>query len=189
MIKLYPISFRKMPALIALLLLSALGIRASVHPVGKVDTIKSKSSRYSLRLGDTVKNKISYSNTHAPIKINFVPFKPAVIRASAPVASAPYTPKNVQVQVLDNKLMNNLKVYPNPVEDQLNFSYHMTKEANVTIKVMDVLGNEITTLFSQKMAAGDQVNTFNVGTKLSTGFYFIRFVAGSQTLVKRISVL
>ena len=54
---------------------------------------------------------------------------------------------------------------------------------------MDVLGNEITTLLSQKLMAGEQNSSFNVASRLSSGFYFLRFVVGDEVVVKRISVL
>jgi hypothetical protein len=55
---------------------------------------------------------------------------------------------------------------------------------------MDILGNEITTLLSQRLSAGEQSNSFPISSSLSSGYYFIRFmVAGGQPVIKRISVL
>jgi len=87
------------------------------------------------------------------------------------------------------KLLSNVKVFPNQISDQINLSFRLNKDSNVSIKVMDALGNEVTTLLSQKLIAGDQNNTFNIGNKLNQGYYFIRVVAGSETIVKRIEVL
>lgn len=87
------------------------------------------------------------------------------------------------------KPLDNVKIYPNPVSDQLNLSYTLSKENLVTIKVLDVLGNEVATLLSQKLAAGEQSNSFNLNSKLSSGLYFVRVIAGSESVIKRISVL
>jgi hypothetical protein len=54
---------------------------------------------------------------------------------------------------------------------------------------MDVLGNEITTLFSESLSEGEHNNTFNISSKISSGFYFVRVSVGSEIITKRISVL
>jgi hypothetical protein len=87
------------------------------------------------------------------------------------------------------KPIDNVKIYPNPVSDQLNLSYSLKKQSLVTIKIMDVLGNEVAVLMSQKLDAGNQNNRFFIETKLNSGFYFVRIVAGSDSIIKRISVL
>ncbi|MEH6308178.1 T9SS type A sorting domain-containing protein [Olivibacter sp. CPCC 100613] len=89
----------------------------------------------------------------------------------------------------NEKVLSNVKVFPNQISDQLSLSFKLNKDSNVSIKVMDALGNEVTTLLSQRLSAGEQNNTFNLGNKLNQGFYFIRVVAGAETIVKRIEVL
>jgi hypothetical protein len=54
---------------------------------------------------------------------------------------------------------------------------------------MDVLGNEISTLLSQRLQAGEQLNSFPIASSLNSGYYFIRVIVGNETIVKRISVL
>jgi hypothetical protein len=54
---------------------------------------------------------------------------------------------------------------------------------------MDVLGNEITTLLSERIAAGDQNKPFQITSRITSGFYFIRVSVGSEVITKRISVL
>ena len=87
------------------------------------------------------------------------------------------------------KPLDNVKVYPNPVSNQLNLTYTLKNESVVTVKIMDVLGNEVLVLMSKKMEAGEQNSKFLIETKLSTGFYFVRLSAGSESIIKRISVL
>ena len=89
----------------------------------------------------------------------------------------------------DNKVLNNVKVYPNPVTEQLNLTFLVNKDSNVTIMIMDVLGNEVATLFSERLQAGQQNHSFNIASKLSSGFYFVRLIVGTETVIKRISVL
>lgn len=87
------------------------------------------------------------------------------------------------------KPIDNVKVYPNPVVDQLNLSYLLKKDGQVTIKILDVLGNDVYTLLNQRLTAGIQTNKFMIDSKLNTGYYFVRIISGSDSIVKRISVL
>ncbi len=88
-----------------------------------------------------------------------------------------------------DKLLSSVKVFPNPVVDQISLSYRLGKKATVTIKVMDALGNEVMTLLQQELDAGPQSQVFETSNKLTNGFYFIRVSAGTETVIKRISVL
>ncbi|MEO6520503.1 MAG: T9SS type A sorting domain-containing protein [Mucilaginibacter sp.] len=88
-----------------------------------------------------------------------------------------------------DKLLSNVQVFPNPITDQINLRYYVAKNSNVSIKIMDVLGNEVITLFSQRVDPGEQKFTFNLNNKLSSGFYFIRMMVGTEAVMKRISIL
>jgi len=89
----------------------------------------------------------------------------------------------------NEKLLSSVKVFPNPVADQISLSYRLSKQSSVSIKVMDALGNEVMTLLNQDLDAGPQSHAFDTSNKLTNGFYFIRVSAGTETVVKRISVL
>ena len=86
------------------------------------------------------------------------------------------------------KPINNVKVFYNPIAEQVNLSFKLAKSSSVSIKVMDALGNEILQLMNGNLDAGVQNLSFEHGGKLTTGFYFARVVAGSETVVKRFSV-
>jgi|SRR5690606_29229636 len=91
--------------------------------------------------------------------------------------------------VANDKLLSSVKVFPNPIVDQISLSYRLDKQSAVVIKVMDALGNEVMTLLNQELDAGPQSHVFDTNNKLTNGFYFIRVSAGTETVVKRISVL
>ena len=90
---------------------------------------------------------------------------------------------------VSDKLLSSVKVFPNPIVDQISLSFRLDKQSNVSIKVMDALGNEVMTLLNQDLDAGPQSHVFDTNNKLTNGFYFIRVSAGTETVVKRISVL
>jgi hypothetical protein len=88
-----------------------------------------------------------------------------------------------------DKLLSIVKIYPNPVEDQVNLVVKMDRESNFSVKIMDLLGNEVVTLANERIAAGEQTKTYNIPERLNPGIYFLKIISGSETVVKRISVL
>ncbi len=86
------------------------------------------------------------------------------------------------------KLINNVKVFYNPVAEQITTNFKLSKQGTVTIKVMDALGNEVLNLMNGRLDAGMQNLSFDSNGKLTTGVYFVRVTSGAETVVKRISV-
>ena len=87
------------------------------------------------------------------------------------------------------KILTVLKLYPNPVSEKLNINLRLEREANLSVKITDPLGNEIITLMNEKAPAGEQTRTFTLPNKLNTGIYLVRIVAGGDPKVMKISVL
>lgn len=145
------------------------------------DTSKVKS-KISAKITDTRLNKPAYLKNG--VRVSFVPFKPNKDKFFGNISNLPI-PKTDD----NDRILNNVKVYPNPVSNELNLTYSINKDSNVTIKIMDVLGNEITTLFTERLLAGEQINSFNIASRLTSGFYFIRVSVGSEIITKRISIL
>jgi hypothetical protein len=89
----------------------------------------------------------------------------------------------------DDKLLSDVEITPNPITDQMNLKYSLSHNSNVSIKIMDVLGNDILTVFSQRVDLGEQKFSYSLNNKLSRGFYFVRIAAGTESVIKRISIL
>ncbi len=167
-----------------ILLLGGYNTAYANHYVSSLkDSTKTKVKGIA-KISDTRSNKPSYIKKG--VKVNFVPFNPNEDRFGGNFFDI--SAKTI-VMPNDDKVLNNVKVYPNPVSDLLNLTYRVNKDANVTIKIMDVLGNEIATLLSERIAAGEQTSSFNIASRLNSGFYFVRFNVGNETVIKRISVL
>jgi Secretion system C-terminal sorting domain len=120
--------------------------------------------------------------------------KPSYLKNGLHLALPPLKPAvtstvKVNVSHPDDKLLNDVQLYPNPVTDQLNLKYTISRNTNVTVKIMDVLGNDITTVFNQRVEGGDHNINYPINNKLTRGFYFVRVVAGTESVIKRISVL
>lgn len=143
----------------------------AMSPNHVVDTTKTLAQK------QVKKSVIVDTRTNRPqdIKITYKPFTPFAF--------------NYKSENENSKVLSNVKIFPNPVSDQINLAFRLTKDIKVTIKIMDALGNEITTLLAQRLTAGEQSQSFAVNGKLNNGYYFIRVMAGSETVVKRIQVL
>lgn len=129
-----------------------------------------------------IKNKPAPRTSYLKgIHINFPSIKSIISPSS--------TKAGMAKPVDDDKALVNVQIFPNPVTDQINLKYTITRNSNVTIKIMDVLGNSVLTLLSQRMEPGDYKFPYNLNKQLTSGFYFVRVVAGSESVVKRISVL
>lgn len=87
-----------------------------------------------------------------------------------------------------DKLINNVKVFYNPVAEQVTVNFKLSKQATVTIKVMDALGNEVLNLLNGRLDAGLQNLSLDGNSKLTPGVYFVRVASGTETIIKRISV-
>lgn len=137
-------------------------------PIGIADSIQIANQRFAqLNLSDTRNNKPQ------DLKLSYKPF----------------TPFDYYYKHDNSKTLSDVKVFPNPVTDQINLIFKLNKDSKVTIKVMDALGNEVSTLLSQNLTQGEQNQSFMTNGKFGSGYYFIRIIAGSETIVKRIQVL
>ena len=141
-----------------------------------------------------VKHRKSDTTTLHNSKTHLITSKTTYSKSGLHLALPPLKPaatSTAKVSVLrsDDKLLTDVQVYPNPITDQINLKYDLSHDALVTVKIMDVLGNEVTTLVSQRIASGEQSFSFPLNNKLNRGFYFIRIVAGTESVIKRISVL
>ena len=117
------------------------------------------------------------------------PKKTLLIFTLPPMKAGVTSNVKLSVPKSDDKLLSSVEVYPNPITDQINMRYFVSRNTNVTIKMVDVLGNDILTLFSSRVDPGEQTSTFPVSNKLNKGFYFIRVLAGTESVIKRISIL
>jgi len=140
-------------------------------------------------------NSVAYSQTDTTYLHLLKPkptksyFKSGLHLVLPPIKPAAISTQKVSVYKPDDKLLNNVQVFPNPVTDQITLKFDLSRYSNVTIKIVDVLGNDIATLFSQRVEPGEKNFNYPLNSKLSRGIYFIRIVAGTESVIKRIWVL
>ncbi|MBK7254404.1 MAG: SBBP repeat-containing protein [Ignavibacteria bacterium] len=78
--------------------------------------------------------------------------------------------------------------YPNPFNPSTKISYELRVTNYVSLKVYDVLGNEIAILVKEKQNAGRYSVNFN-GANLSSGIYFYRFESNGIVLTGRMLLI
>jgi hypothetical protein len=94
----------------------------------------------------------------------------------------------INVPRTDDKLLQSVDVFPNPATDQLNFKFTLSHNSSVTIKIMDVLGNDVLNVVQERFETGEQKYTISIANKLTRGFYFARINAGTESVIRRISI-
>lgn len=78
--------------------------------------------------------------------------------------------------------------FPNPFNPTTKIKYQLPEPVFVTIKVYDVLGNEIETLVNEERDAGSYKIDFN-GLELTSGIYYYRITAGNFSQTKKMILL
>jgi hypothetical protein len=85
--------------------------------------------------------------------------------------------------------------YPNPFNPVTVISYQLSVISHVTLKVFDVLGNEIATLVNEEKPAGNYDVNFNASglpagrQGLSSGIYYYRIQAGDFSETKKMLLM
>ncbi|MFI5406317.1 MAG: YCF48-related protein [Nitrososphaerales archaeon] len=81
-----------------------------------------------------------------------------------------------------------LQNYPNPFNPSTKIKYSIPQSSNVTIKVFDILGNEIETSVNEEKPVGSYEITW-YAANLPSGIYFYQLKAGVYTAVKKMILL
>ena len=86
---------------------------------------------------------------------------------------------NDKGQVFDKEIIM-YPNYPNPFNPETTLSFLITRPVFVTLKVYDLLGNEIKTILNEYKNAGQYTEKFD-GSGLPSGIYFYKLIAGSYS--------
>lgn len=82
----------------------------------------------------------------------------------------------------------NLDVYPNPFNPITTISYQIPKPMKTKIELFDISGRYIQTLQELPRQSGSHTCRLD-GSNLSSGVYFIRLLAGSRIMQKKIALI
>ena len=95
--------------------------------------------------------------------------------------------KEVSIDFTPNSF-NLYQNYPNPFNPSTSIKFSLPYQTNVTIKIYDITGREITTLLNEKKDAGNYTINFS-GNNLSSGVYFYSIICDNFTQVKKMLYL
>jgi hypothetical protein len=100
-----------------------------------------------------------------------------------------YDPSTTNV---DDKILPNgfslSQNFPNPFNPTTSIKYLISSNSRVSLKVYDVLGNEVATLVDEFKSVGSYETDFNASS-LSSGIYFYKLQAGSFSETKKMILL
>jgi hypothetical protein len=78
--------------------------------------------------------------------------------------------------------------YPNPFNPMTKIRYDLPKQSVVTLKLYNLLGQEVATLVNEEMKPGSYDAMWDA-TGFSSGVYFYRLTAGTSTQTKKLLLL
>ena len=96
------------------------------------------------------------------------------------------------VELQDNLIIPNSSIlyqnYPNPFNTTTNIEYQIAYMGFITLKVYDLLGRDVVTLFEGVQQPGSYEAIFN-GSKLASGVYLYRLFTGSYVQTKKLILM
>jgi hypothetical protein len=98
--------------------------------------------------------------------------------------------KAVEVNVETPQEFRLAQNYPNPFNPSTVISYQLPMDGNVTLKVYDMLGKEVTTLVNEFQRAASYNYQFSINNlQLSSGVYYYRLQSGNFVETKKFIVM
>ncbi len=80
-----------------------------------------------------------------------------------------------------------LEVYPNPTDDFANIAFHVEEASDVELKVLDMLGAEVSKIVNQKLEAGNYI--FKWDDQVKRGTYLVELTIKKNRSIKRLVVI
>lgn len=94
---------------------------------------------------------------------------------------------NTSVGIEENSLVNSISIFPNPVVGKSTIDFNLTQVNDVTIKVLNNIGQVMMNENLGKLNAGHQTYTLDASA-LSSGLYFVEIQTGNSVVTRKISV-
>jgi len=95
------------------------------------------------------------------------------------------------IELFDSEIPSDYSLnqnYPNPFNPSTTISYSLPFSRNVTLKIYDILGNEIVTIVNEMQNAGNYAVDFDA-SNLSSGLYIYKLSAGNFQQTKKLMLL
>jgi hypothetical protein len=94
----------------------------------------------------------------------------------------------------DTPAVTNLgPAYPNPFNPSTTIPFSLNGEERVSLRIFDAQGNLVRMLKNDVMPSGHHEVVWdgrdNAGNQMATGVYFVRFIAGSCEMTKKVVMI
>lgn len=103
-------------------------------------------------------------------------------------ASQTITPAVTTGIAANDNAKGNLKVYPNPVHENITIEYFIDSPAQVQVWLTSLAGNKILSLLNETQFGGNYIQNFNIGSKVAKGVYLICIDVDGKRETKKIIV-
>jgi parallel beta-helix repeat protein len=101
--------------------------------------------------------------------------------------------KEVKVEIISPNEFVLEQNYPNPFNPSTKISWQSPVSGHQTLKIFDVLGNEVATLFDEYREAGRYEVEFNVAQvsrpEISSGLYLYKLTAGNFSAIRKMMLI
>ena len=164
----------------------SMDIFASCTDTGFIRTTSNDSGYFEFMISDKIKNYILYPGYIPQGYIN----DSIVVHSGDSTASLNLkTITAVKNDYLSTpKKYSLLQNYPNPFNPSTAIKYQIPNSSFVSLKVYDILGNEVETLVNEIKTAGSYEVKFN-GSNLSSGIYFYQLKTNNYIATKKLLLL
>ena len=78
--------------------------------------------------------------------------------------------------------------YPNPFNPSTNIRFSLATEGETSLRIYNLLGNEVATLVSERLSSGTYDVRFD-GSDLSTGMYFYRLHSNGSSTTRKMHLI
>ncbi len=130
-------------------------------------------------------NKFDYNEAQIN---NIQVFENNLYSAIANVSLTPETITEVENEVNIPSNFSLSQNYPNPFNPETTISFNLPSQQQVTLKIYDILGNEVATLMNETKQAGSYEIKFNA-SKLSSGIYFYSIKSGDFSKTMKMTLI
>ena len=91
---------------------------------------------------------------------------------------------------IQDEIASNLdfNIYPNPAQDNTVISFTILDKQKVDIKMYDVLGRVVSSVFDGNLNAGEHQYPITDKANLSSGVYFVKLTVGGENFTKKVII-
>ncbi len=80
-------------------------------------------------------------------------------------------------------------LYPNPAQGEINVAVELPEATNLRVRVYDLLGRPVATLFDGPEGAGRHTITWQPDPRLSAGVYLVRLTAAGSSHTRKVTLV